>query len=69
MLEHNPSWNTDDEEDQRAFLPANDCRRFNGGLVATPEIQALWFLGVDEKTITDDVLPVNLVLAIDRLRL
>lgn len=68
MLEHKRSWNTDDEDDQRAFLPANDCRRFNGGEVAQPEIQALWFSGADKETITGDVLPANFVLVIDRIR-
>lgn len=36
------TWGVSDEEENRTTLPANDCRRFNGGIVAPPKIQKLW---------------------------
>ncbi len=36
------TWDVSEEEANRINLPANDCRRFNGGQIATPEQQAAW---------------------------
>lgn len=35
-------WDTTEEEEMRVFLPANDCRRFNGGEVASKRIRETW---------------------------
>jgi hypothetical protein len=35
-------WDVEFEESNRVNLPANDCRRFNGGSVAPPEITKFW---------------------------
>ena len=69
MLEiKNPSWNTDDEDAQRVLLPANDCRRFNGGAVAPPEMRALWPDADDLETTSGNVFSPNFTIVIDRLR-
>lgn len=38
----NIKWDVEFEESNRINLPANDCRRFNGGSVAPPEITKFW---------------------------
>lgn len=57
-------WDVTEEEENRVLLPANDCRRFNGGWVAPPEIKKLW-----EKRTKEEQVEYNCPKVIDRLRI
>jgi len=57
-------WDVDYEESIRVDLPANDCRRFNGGGVAPPSVTKFWPKEGEKPGETPE-LPIKVI---DRLR-
>jgi hypothetical protein len=57
-------WDVTEEEENRTILPANDCRRINGGTVAPQKIQKLWRTPPKPQKS-----PLNSIVVIDRLEL
>jgi hypothetical protein len=54
-----PTWDVSEEEKNRVILAANDCRRFNGGQIASKRDQAIWTSDLETKAEPEqyDILP------------